>query len=254
MGLLHQASLHFPKPLREWLLALRWRWRTCQSLRKVGLSPFSPLIIFDVGANNGNSFLPAARWFKWWQVYAFEPTPELVELLRGRADGMRNYQIIRNAVSDVPGKATFNVDGLEDWGCSSLLEFNEARRTTWSDRHDLEVTHRIEVEVIRLDQFISQNGITRIDFLHVDTQGSDLRVLRSLGGRIGIVRQGVMEVPVSPELKLYKDQHSKDEAIAFLEQAGFEVVRVDVAENEANVFFRRVREPSPSLFEPAARA
>jgi FkbM family methyltransferase len=239
MGLLHRASLFLPRSLRERLLTYRWGIRSCLALRKVGLSIFSPLVIFDVGANNGNSFLPAARWFRRWRVTAFEPTPELVALLQRRAEGLSNYQVIPNAVSENPGKATFNVDSLEDWGCSSLLEFNEARRETWADRHDLEVTHRIEVEVIRLDRFIDDHGVKRIDYLHIDTQGSDLRVLRSLGDKLAIVQAGVMEVPVRPELRLYNDQHTKEEALAFLGEAGFVVVDIDAVDNEANVYFRR---------------
>src|SRR3954469_4758877 len=123
MGLLHRASFYLPAWLRHGLLALRWGIRACRDLRKVGLSIFSPLIIFDVGANNGNSFLPAARWFQWWRVFAFEPTPELVAVLRRRARGLPRYEVVPKAVSDQPGTAMFNVDSLGDWGCSSLLEF-----------------------------------------------------------------------------------------------------------------------------------
>src|SRR3954471_19571268 len=110
MGLLHRASLHLPPWLRNGLLTIRWGIRSCLDLRKVGLSIFSPLTIFDVGANNGNSFLPAARWFQRWRVFAFEPTPELVAVLRRRARGLRHYQVVDKAVNDHPGTATFNVD------------------------------------------------------------------------------------------------------------------------------------------------
>lgn len=243
MGLLHRVSLHLPFGLREQLLSLRLALRTCRALRKAGLPIFAPLTIFDVGANNGDSFLPAARYFRWWRVFAFEPTPALIEQLRRRGEGIPHYQVIPNAVGDVAGTATFHVDSLGDWGCSSLLEFSDNRAVAWAGREDLEVTSRLEVEVIRLDVFLLGAGLERIDFLHIDTQGTDLRVLTSLGDHLAKVQAGVIEVPTSPEVRLYKNQHTKEEALLFLREHGFEVVAIEPQFNEENVFFRRAPQP-----------
>jgi hypothetical protein len=37
--------------------------------------------------------------------------------------------------------------------------------------------------------FIKQHGIEKIDYLHVDAQGMDLRVLKSLGSYLSIVKE-----------------------------------------------------------------
>lgn len=142
-------------------------------------------------------------------------------------------------MSDKAGKSTFNIAGQADWGCSSLLEFSDDLNESWPGRTDFKVTEQIEVEVIRLDDFVAERNIPRIDWLHIDTQGSDLNVLRSLGDKISIVQAGVIEVPQSTKVMLYKGQHTKEETIAFLENNGFTIYKTESQQNEDNLFFRR---------------
>lgn len=199
-------------------------------------------ILFDVGANDGSSM------FKFTEdpnniVYAFEPTPRLVQQLKEKAKTRPNYIVIDKAVSNVAGKATFNVAGQADWGCSSLNSFNDNLDKTWPGRQDFKVTEQIEVDVIRLEDFINENQINRIDFLHCDVQGKDLEVLFGLGKHIDIVQGGVIEMPTSHDNKLYKDQqYIAQDAITFLEFHGFEIVQIqpnDVYNNEVNIIYKR---------------
>jgi len=93
--------------------------------------------------------------------------------------------------------------------------------------------------MIRLDAFVKKHNISRIDFLHIDTQGTDLAVLNSLGGELTRVRAGVLEVPQSKELMLYKGQHTREQAISWLETHGFIVWKTVAQQNEDNLYFRR---------------
>jgi FkbM family methyltransferase len=220
---------------------LRDFWNLWRGFRRVGLKPWRPLIIFDVGANNGSSFLPFCRLFTQWEVYAFEPTPQLVSALHVRSRGAKNYHIIPKAIASTEGRAPFNVAAHADWGCSSLLEFRADRAETWAGRTDLEVTERIEVDVIRLDSFIRERGVAWVDFLHIDAQGMDLDVLRSLGSEISRVRGGVVEAPCDPRVRLYEGQPTKTEIVAFLAEHGFEVCGSMQQQNEENLYFRRKR-------------
>jgi FkbM family methyltransferase len=200
-------------------------------------------IIFDVGANNGETFINNA--LNGDCVYAFEPTPQLIEYIKGwlypNKDKLPNYNLIEKAVSLENGKTTFNIAGQGDWGCSSILEFSENLDVTWPGRTDFKVTEKIEVETIRLDTFIEQNGnIPYISYLHVDTQGNDLAVLKSLGKYIEIVQEGVVEVPQSSEVQLYKGQHTKEEMVQFLISNGFEITRTESQQNEDNIFYRKI--------------
>jgi FkbM family methyltransferase len=204
-----------------------------------GVNILKPLVIFDVGANNGDNFIEAASLFFWVKVYAFEPTPQLINQIKIKTDKISNYKLIPFAVDLESGIKKFNVSGKGDWGCSSLLSFNDNINETWLDRNDLKVTDKIDVEAITLHDFVTNQQISKIDLLHVDTQGNDLRVLLSLGDEINYVRKGVVEVPENETVMLYKGQHSKKEMLTFLESKGFAIWRIDKQQNEENLFFKR---------------
>ena len=200
--------------------------------------------IFDVGANNGSWGLDAAQRFPAYQVFAFEPTPALCAGIRARATelGLTNYHLIEAAIADLAGTVKFNVAGQADWGCSSLLAFNEGLEQTWPGRTDFQVTEVIEVPCIRLDSVVEQHGITRIDFLHCDTQGTDLKVLASLGNQLRLVQAGEIEAATSRSVALYRDQHTVEDVVIFFLQHSFTIERMvanDAQCNEVNINFRR---------------
>lgn len=202
-------------------------------------------VFFDVGANDGSSSITVARQNPSVTVWAFEPTPKLADDLRAKTSDLKNYKIIQKAVSNEVGTCKFYVAGSEgcDWGCSSLNNFNDNLEKTWPGRPDFKVTDTIDVEVIRLDDFMESEGISRIDHLHVDVQGKDLEVLMGLGEKISSVASGVIEMPMSQDVKLYKDQkYVLVDAVKFLNKNGFRIVRIepnDVFCNEVNVYFFR---------------
>lgn len=199
------------------------------------------MIFFDVGANNGSSFINLARNDPKSIVYAFEPTPQMIKIIDENTSNLKNYFLIKNAVSDFNGKATFNVAGQGDWGCSSLLDFSDKSKTEWPGRHDFKVTEKIEVEVIRLDKFVQENQIKEIDHLHIDTQGSDLKVLIGLGEYISIVKKGEMEASNKKDI-LYEGQNTKEECVDFLKNNGFNIENIwcnDHSCNEVNISFSK---------------
>lgn len=118
-------------------------------------------IFFDVGANYGTNSIPLAEADPNLTVYAFEPTPFLINHLKSKTQHLSNYHIIEKAVSDFNGTAIFNVAGNADWGCSSLLTFSDKSKTDWPGRTDFNVTEQINVSVIRLDTFIEMNNIKK---------------------------------------------------------------------------------------------
>ena len=188
-------------------------------------------IFFDIGANTASDSLHIANDPK-AAVYGFEPTPYLIDIIKEKIKNVPNYILVEKAVSDFDGVAKFNISGdvlTKDvsnpekhgwWGCSSLLSLSDSALTSWYGRTDMMVIETIEVEVIRLDTFMSANNISRIDYIHIDAQGSDLNVLRGLGKYITTVAGGVVEAANKPDI-LYRNQNHKDDTIRFLEYNGF---------------------------------
>jgi FkbM family methyltransferase len=197
------------------------------------------MIIFDVGANNGGNSAHFRDDIN-NTVYAFEPTPFLIETHLNKLRG-DNYIIVDKAVSDFNGHAEFNIAGQFDWGCSSLNTFEDNLSSTWPGRNDFRVTEKINVEVIRLDDFIKNNNITAVDYLHCDTQGNDLKVLKSFGEEISKLKAGVVEgFHKNP---LYKNiDNSVDNIVSFLQSNDFKITKIqsnDDFSNECNIFFER---------------
>lgn len=206
-----------------------------------------PKFYFDVGANDGSSMWRFAQDQDSY-VFAFEPTPRMIGILEGRYSHLKNYHIVPKAVSDTPGKQTFFISGNEDWGCSSLCKFQESETLSvkWPGRKDFSVTDQIEVEVIRLDDFIDEQRskgvfIDQIEFFHCDVQGKDLEALMSMGKYLSIIKEGVIEMPTSHDSKLYANQRwLADDAIAFLQENNFQITKIesnDVQRNEVNIYF-----------------
>ena len=198
-------------------------------------------VIFDVGANNGSSSVHLAIENPTHLIFAFEPTPEMIKIIQSKIEGLDNYVIIPKAVSDYDGTAEFNVAGNWDWGCSSLLNFSNKSQTEWPGRTDFHVTYKLNVDVIRLDTFIKENLINKIDYLHIDTQGSDLNVLKGLGEYLHIVNEGTMEAGTSDDI-LYEGQNKLSDCIKFLLLNRFKVVDVnsnDIFCHEVNIVFKK---------------
>lgn len=203
-------------------------------------------ILFDVGANSGNNSLQKIKHNKEWLCFAFEPTPKLINELKQQSNSFSDrYHIYPYAISDFIGVANFNIAGQRDWGCSSLLEFSDNLDKTWPGRDDFKVTEIIEVQVITLDKFISEIcplDIQQIDYFHCDTQGTDIQVLKGLGKYIDLIKEGVIETARDSSVQLYKNQHTKEESIKFLEENNFSILKIesnDMYNNEFNIYFQK---------------
>ena len=195
-------------------------------------------IIVEVGANWGND---TANFVsdKNNEVWAFEPTPELIEHLNDRFSDDSNFHLIGKAVDVEEKQKTFFIAGSGDWGCSSLYEFDEDIHQKWPGRPDFHVTRTVDVQTIRLDTFIHENEIEKIDYLWVDAQGNDFNVLKSLGNKIDIVQKGKCEGALTVDL--YKTEENRvDDIVSWLESNGFICnVVPDNVNKEADVHFSK---------------
>jgi hypothetical protein len=83
----------------------------------------------------------------------------------------------------------------------------------------------VPVQVSTLDRYCERHGIDYIDYMKVDTQGYDLKVLR--GGR-GILKEKQIRT-LSVELTftpMYKDQPTYIEILSFPEEHGYQLLGI----------------------------
>ena len=172
----------------------------------------------EVGGNQGqhtDKFVhPDAR------LFVFEPVQELYYRLWEKYKGNKNVVVVPFAVDEVQEVKPFFVAGQKDWGCSSLNEFNEDLDQKWPGRTDFKVTHSYNVLTIRLDTFCEMYNISKIDYLWIDAQGHDFKVLKSLGDKLENVVEGRCEAAMNVEL--YKNTDNQYENIVkYLESKNF---------------------------------
>jgi FkbM family methyltransferase len=200
--------------------------------------------IIEVGANSGTD---TKKWIKDSsnRVFAIEPTPQLCSILWNKFSTYENFHLIQAAIDLDNGWRKFNVAGHGDWGCSSLYDFNTDLETTWPGRTDFKVTEKINVLCFRLDTILKISNINEIDYLWIDAQGNDFRVLQSLGDNIHNVKEGKCEVAYSVEL--YKDTSNRIDVVKpWLESKGFSVEvnldrvnRYDKQHKECDLIFKK---------------
>ena len=164
--------------------------------------------VIDVGANIGiHTVIMAKCVGETGHVYAFEPSPNNVKLLKGtmNLNGFQNVSIIDKAVSDKPDKKLFYFsNGIS---AHSLSDFGYGKGT-------------IEVDVESLDHFF-ENLNKKINFLKIDAEGYDFRVVK---GMENILKRYNLKLLIEffPE-RLKKAGDSPKEFLQFLFEKGFSV-------------------------------
>ena len=84
--------------------------------------------------------------------------------------------------------------------CSSLLKPNAAFFGQFTDcAEQIEVVEQPTVETVSLNNFLSREGISNVDFLELDTQGTELDILKGADRFLGTSVAGLkIEVEFSP--------------------------------------------------------
>jgi FkbM family methyltransferase len=197
----------------------------------------------DVGAHRGETTLYSAIMNPGLKIYALEPNLSVAAKLIGRAS---NYFVIPIAVAEQDGFADFHINASDL--ASSLLPLNQSSLQSWVGVESLKVESVVTVPTIRLDTLMRLTEIQSVDYLKIDAQGMDLAVLKSAGSRLRDIAKIVLEVDITP-VPLYAGAPSKDEVVAFLNQAGFTLTEVETQTHgqEENLTFIRTRSSRRSL-------
>lgn len=170
----------------------------------------APKVILDIGSRDLEHALKFRAVYPKARILAFEPNPlGMTNCIRNV--GNSGIELFELALSDEEGKMDFWSVELND-GCSSLLEPIDApfSNNRW---------HRITVDVRRLDVLLEELGISKVDVLWMDTQGTELKVLEGMGKYLDDVR--CIHTEASPR-GYYKGHILKDELESFLHAKGFD--------------------------------
>ncbi len=210
-------------------------------------------ICVDVGSHDGadslkmHSLYPSAK-----VIYGFEPHPRFYGVTVQNTKLFRKIENLPYAVSDSTEKFITLNESRGDQS-HSILPFKHPKdlEKHWPGCYALYASGRsFTVRLTRLDDFFDSRGYSPetlvVLHLHVDAQGVDLEVLRSLGKYLHCVKSGVVEAAKTDETSSYQGQQGTIATVkSFLQENGFTVDAVkpnDINEEiscEFNIYFSR---------------
>lgn len=150
-------------------------------------------LIFDVGANVGQSITRYRDAFPGCRLHCFEPNPQAFKKLISLFHDLSNVRLNFFALTDFTGNSPFFATRLSE--LSSLLQ-PESWLCALSNDDKYEATE-LCVPCKTLDQYCHEIEVEWIDILKIDVQGAEPKVLK--GGqqmlsdkRIGLIYLEVM--------------------------------------------------------------
>jgi len=150
-----------------------------------------PFVLFDVGAHSFSFGREICQLHPLATAYGFEADVTTFESHKNYNADKAALHYYNNAISDVDGTCVFypsvqfiyedSVKQHRDSGslCTPIVDENgiglNAHKGLQFD------VNGIEVRTVRIDTFCKLNNITHIDYMHIDVQGAEDKVIKGLG-------------------------------------------------------------------------
>lgn len=168
-------------------------------------------VIFDVGANVGDTVQKYAQRFTDASIYCFEPDPLTFTRLKKRFEPLAHVHPYQMAVAAEEGTAELYV------GQYSVMNSLLKPTAAWGFAEQPQTVH---VPLTTLDQFALEHAVKQIDVLKMDIQGGEIAALNGAhdllsSSSIKVIHIECLNIP------LYADQPMFFEIAALLHQYGY---------------------------------
>jgi FkbM family methyltransferase len=178
---------------------------------RILLGNASQPMLFDVGANIGQTTRAMLAAFTSPMIRAFEPSPSTVKLLRRAVGGHPGVTVEALAIGDVEGTFPFHVTRGYSVNDSLLAP-------TWNAGDIV-----VDVPVETIDNYCNRQGIQTISLLKIDAQGYDLRVLKGARRMLEDRRIKLYSCEANFE-EMYHGQANLRELLGFADYLGYRLV------------------------------
>lgn len=162
-------------------------------------------VVIDIGAHIGFFSIYAASKAKNGKVYAFEPAPDNLEMLRKNIElnKLNNVKIVNAAIAAEEGVRDFILYPRSHAANSFVYSATEEKNI-------------IKVATVNLGKFVERENINRIDFLKIDSEGAEYEIL------FGLRPDEFRKIKkISMEYHEMDERRNVKTLAAFLEQNGF---------------------------------
>ena len=201
------------------------------------------MIVIDIGANKGelSSFL--LETIDHVMVYAVEPNFLLCSksLNQISLNHPKDFIYLPIALSRTNGRAKLFAPQVLDGQVGSLLQVNTSG--VWhpevsKNLSNNETSQFIDIETWTVAKLIESQKLRKIDFIKIDTQGTDLDILEDFLS-ICDVKVAAVEVEVNPDQALshYSDSHNDiSRMFEILDRYGYKVMRMFPVSSDCQEF------------------
>ena len=148
--------------------------------------------VIDIGAHKGEFISGINNNFEISKAYCFEPNPRVFMLLQKFFLSNKKFKLFNFGASNKNDNISFN-ENMES-SSSSINELNTDSRYYKKKFFLLnffgskkKIINKISIKVIKLEDFLIENKINKINLLKIDTEGHEYQVLKGLKDKINII-------------------------------------------------------------------
>lgn len=145
---------------------------------------FNDGVILDVGANVGHYAIMLRRNNIRLPIFAFEPHPVAYKKLE-QAASLHQFIPVKRGAGEVSTKAV-----IYDYAGNTGSEHASMYKEVISELRNSAV-EEVNIDLVAIDHFVTENNISKIALLKIDTEGHELNVLK--GARMTLAK-GMVEV------------------------------------------------------------
>ena len=124
--------------------------------------------IFDIGANVGQTAIWFNDYFKYANIYSFEPVKKTYLKLLDNTNNIEQIKCLNFALGEKEELINIKLFAEESSTLNSLKELSQNIDSNFTET----------IQVISGDLFCTQNNINQIDLLKIDTEGFEIEVLK----------------------------------------------------------------------------
>jgi len=188
--------------------------------------PENPVIV-EAGAFDGGDSVKFVRTWPHAKVYSFEPVPENFVRLVDLTKSFHQITCYQCALSTTTGSARFITS--EEPRNPNIPSMSGSLRAPKEHLKYSKTLFKksIMVDTITLDEWAQKNNVTAIDLLWLDTQGTELDIIKASPRMLKNIGCICLEVEF---VEAYEGQALYAEIKSFLEQQGFELVACNFEE------------------------
>lgn len=174
-------------------------WYHGKNREKIQMDNFKKLIsegdtVFELGAHIGYISVYFSQLVGTsGKVFVFEPGVNNLPYVRENIANskIKNVQLVEKAVSDNNGTATFYLENITGQSNSLVKDYRVTKKIHSKTFVEMK-KNEVQVETIRIDDFVQMNNITRIDFIKIDIEGAEYLAIKGMPNVLATLKPTMM--------------------------------------------------------------